>query len=142
MIRFDDQSSLGDEYAQSREAANAIGIKSAVYVPVPAGGAAVGVCVFRDAIDPFTDDDVALLQSFAVQAASAGSGLGREIPIRMAGVNAKARDQRAPEFVDDFASFVKRRKDPIGQSFDDAEVRSFVTIALLSGDEWLGNINL
>ena len=71
VIRFDDQSSIGDEYAQSRDAAAQAGIKSSVYVPAPTGGAAVGMCVFRGVIDPFTDDDVALLQSFATQAAHA-----------------------------------------------------------------------
>ena len=77
VIRFDDQSSIGDEYAQSRESANVVGIKSSVYVPVPTGGAAVGMCVFRGVIDPFTDDDVALLQSFAAQAANAVEGARR-----------------------------------------------------------------
>jgi GAF domain-containing protein len=78
VIRFDDQSTLGDEYAMSRDAANAIGARSSVYVPVPAGGTAVGVCVFRNVVDPFTDDDVALLQSFAVQAASAVENARRQ----------------------------------------------------------------
>ncbi len=84
VIRFDDQSALGDEYAQSREAAERIGAKSSVYVPVPAGGAAVGVCVFREVVDPFTDDDVALLQSFAVQAASAVESARRQQELRYA----------------------------------------------------------
>ena len=82
VIRFDDQSTLGDEYAQSREAAHAIGARSSVYVPVPAGGAAVGVCVFRHVVDPFTDDDVALLQSFAAQAASAVENARRQQELR------------------------------------------------------------
>jgi two-component system, NtrC family, sensor kinase len=82
VIRFDDQSTLGDEYAQSRDAANAIGARSSVYVPVPAGGAAVGVCVLRDVVDPFTDDDVVMLQSFAAQAASAVENARRQQELR------------------------------------------------------------
>lgn len=82
VIRFDDQSMLGDEYAQSRDAAAALGIKSSVYVPVPIGGAAVGMCVFRDEVDPFTDDDVALLQSFAAQAAHAVESARRADELR------------------------------------------------------------
>jgi GAF domain-containing protein len=78
VIRFADQSTLGDEYAQTRDAAVAIGARSSVYVPVPAGGAAVGMCVFRDVVDPFTDDDVTLLQSFAAQAASAVENARRQ----------------------------------------------------------------
>jgi GAF domain-containing protein len=82
VIRFDDQSTLGDEYAQSRDAANAIGARSSVFVPVPAGGAAVGVCVLRDVVDPFTDDDVVMLQSFAAQAASAVENARRQQELR------------------------------------------------------------
>jgi GAF domain-containing protein len=82
VVRFDDQSTLGDDYAQSRDAANRVGIKSSAYVPVPAGGAAVGVCVFRDVVDPFTDDDVALLQSFAAQAATAVENARRQQELR------------------------------------------------------------
>ncbi len=84
VLRFDDQSALGDEYAQSRQAATAMGVKSAVYVPLPAGGAAVGMCVFRAAVDPFSDDDVALLQSFAAQAASAVENARRQEDLRSA----------------------------------------------------------
>ena len=71
VVRFDDQSVLGDEYAQSREAAIAIGARSAVYVPMPSGGLPLGIVVFKRIVEPFTDDDVALLQSFAAQAANA-----------------------------------------------------------------------
>ncbi len=84
VVRFDDQSALGDEYATSRDAANVVGIKSSVYVPVPTGGAAVGICVFRGVIDPFTDDDVALLQSFAAQAANAVESARRADELREA----------------------------------------------------------
>ena len=82
VVRFDDQSSLGDEHAQTRESAHAVGIKSSVYVPVPTGGAAVGMCVFRGDIDPFTDDDVVLLQSFAQQAAHAVESARRADELR------------------------------------------------------------
>ncbi len=223
VLRFDDQTNLGAEYLQSREAAVHLGLRSAVYVPMPEGGAPLGIAVFKAIVDPFTDDDVILLTAFAAQASSAVMSsrrsaelamrntelteslklqaatnevltlisanpgdlrvvlngiaaragalcgateggvmlvdgdvlrfegdwstrttltIGREVPIPMAGVNLKARDQRAPVFVDDFSSFAKQRNDPIGQSFEDFEVRSFVTIALLRDDVWLGNINL
>ena len=71
VVRFDDQTTLGDRYAYSRDAAIAQGIRSAVYVPMPSGGLPLGVCVFKRIIDPFTDDDVAVLQAFAAQAANA-----------------------------------------------------------------------
>ncbi len=71
VLRFDDQSAIGDEYAQSRDAARESGVKSAVFVPIPAGGLALGIWVSKRVVDPFTDDDVALLQAFAAQAASA-----------------------------------------------------------------------
>ena len=71
VLRFDDQSALGDDYAQSREAALRMQTKSAVYVPLPTSGAPLGIYVARREIDPFTDDDVELLQSFAVQAGNA-----------------------------------------------------------------------
>ena len=223
VLRFDDQTTLGAEYLQSREAAVRLGLRSSIYVPMPEGGAPLGIAVFKAIVDPFTDDDVILLKAFAAQASSAVMSsrrsaelamrntelaeslklqtatsevltlistnpgdlrvvldgiaaragalcgateggvmlvdgdvlrfegywstrttltIGREVPIPMAGVNLKARDQRAPVFVDDFSSFAKQRNDPIGQSFEDFEVRSFVTIALLRDDVWLGNINL
>ena len=43
VLRFDDQSTLGDEYAQSREAAIRLGLKSAVYVPLPTSGPPLGI---------------------------------------------------------------------------------------------------
>ena len=222
VLRFDDQSVLGDEYAMSREAAITVGARSAVYVPMPSGGLPLGIAVFKRIVEPFTDDDVTLLQAFATQAANAvesarradelaarnaeldealqlqtatsevlrlisdhpgdlrvvldgiaaragalcgasegsvllvhgdvmrfecewpaAAGLiGREVPVAGAGVNLKARDQRAPVFVDDFAAFAKKRNDPIALSFDDGVGRSFVTIALFRDDTWIGNINL
>ncbi len=71
VLRFDDQSVLGDDYAQSREAAVLMQTKSSVYVPLPNTGAPLGIYVARSRIEPFTDDDVDLLQSFAVQAGNA-----------------------------------------------------------------------
>ena len=69
VIRFDDQSALTDPaFAQSVEAARNAGPKSALYVPLPAGGPAVGAAVFRTVIAPFSDDDVELLETLAVQA--------------------------------------------------------------------------
>ena len=71
---------------------------------------------------------------------------GRAVPVEAAGVNLKARDRRAPVFVDDFASFMTSRNDPIGISFSSlgGEVAhtSFATVALMQNDEWLGNLNL
>ena len=71
VLRFDDQAALGDDYTQSREAAINMGISSAVYVPLPTSGPPLGIAVFRTTIEPFTDDDVELLQSFAMQAGNA-----------------------------------------------------------------------
>jgi GAF domain-containing protein len=71
VLRFDDQSALGDEYAQSRDAAVLIKIKSSVYVPLPSSAAPLGIFVARREVEPFTDDDVEILQSFAVQAGNA-----------------------------------------------------------------------
>ncbi len=71
VLRFDDQSALGDEYAQSRDAAVTTKTKSSVYVPLRSSAAPLGIFVARREIEPFTDDDVELLQSFAVQAGNA-----------------------------------------------------------------------
>ena len=68
--------------------------------------------------------------------------VGREVPIALAGVNLKARDQRAPVFVDDFSALVRERDDPVGMSFEAFATRSFVTIALFRDDTWIGNLNL
>ncbi len=227
-LRFDDLSTLDDPmFADSRATAVAVDTKSGVYVPVPNASPATGVAVFRTAIDPFTDDEVALLEAFAVQAANAiasarmtaevaarnaalaealelqtatsevlrlisanpgdlravlqsilskaaeiceadggqvlirrgdvlvfesevllpgqASLLGKTVPVAGAGVNLKARDQRAPVFLDDFDAFVRSRSDPVGISFSQAANiagTSFVTVALMQNDEWLGNLNL
>ncbi len=71
VLRFDDQSALGDEYAQSRDAAVITKTKSSAYVPLLTSAAPLGIFVARREIDPFTDDEVALLQSFAAQADNA-----------------------------------------------------------------------
>ena len=68
--------------------------------------------------------------------------IGRTVPIAQAGVNLRARDQRAPVFVDDFMTLVSNTNDPVGRSFDEFSVRSFVTIAMFRDDVWIGNINL
>ena len=68
--------------------------------------------------------------------------VGREVPVALAGVNLKARDQRAPVFVDDFSALVRERDDPVGMSFEAFATRSFVTIALFRDDTWIGNLNL
>jgi GAF domain-containing protein len=67
---------------------------------------------------------------------------GREVSITSAGVNLTARDQRSPVFVDDFSAFVRKRNDPVGMSFDEFTVGSFVTIALFRDDTWIGNVNV
>ena len=72
VVRFDDQSTITDEaYAYSRKVAADVGFKSAVYVPVPGEGEAVGINALRGTITPFTDDEVELLQAFAVQVGNA-----------------------------------------------------------------------
>ena len=72
VVRFDDQSTVADEaYAYSRKVAADVGFKSAAYVPVPGEGEAVGINALRATITPFTDDEVELLQTFAVQVGNA-----------------------------------------------------------------------
>ena len=72
VLRFDDQSTLGDEaYAYSRKVAADVGFKSAAYVPVPGEGEVVGISALRMTVKPFTDDEVELLQTFAVQVGNA-----------------------------------------------------------------------
>ena len=71
VLLFDDQSVLGDEYTTAREQAIRLGLKSAVYVPMPSGRFPLGIVVFKRVVEPFTDKDVTLLQAFATQAANA-----------------------------------------------------------------------
>ncbi len=72
VIRFDDQSTVTDPaFSQSTEAAQLHGFKSVVYAPLPTEGLPLGISVSKTRIEPFTDEDVELLQAFAVQAAIA-----------------------------------------------------------------------
>ena len=69
---FDDQSTLTEpEYRSTAEEATTLGFKTSADVPLPAGGPAVGISVVKRVIDPFTDDEVALLEAFAAQAGNA-----------------------------------------------------------------------
>ncbi len=69
---FDDQSVLTDPtLRRSAEAAREFGIKSAAYVPLPAGGPAVGAAVMRSHVEPFTPEQLAMLETFAAQAGNA-----------------------------------------------------------------------
>ncbi len=71
-VVFDDQQSTTDpEQTTSRRAAHELGIRSAAYVPVPAGGPAAGLAVFKSIVEPFDDQDIAMLETFAVQAGNA-----------------------------------------------------------------------
>jgi GAF domain-containing protein/CheY-like chemotaxis protein len=71
-LAFDDQSNITDPgLAQSREAAQAIGIGSSVFAPLRSEGPPVGVGAFRLTVDPFTPDEIELLESFAAQAGNA-----------------------------------------------------------------------
>ena len=72
VVRFDDQSTVSDPaYSQSTETAQLFGFKSVVYAPLPVDGLPLGITVNKLRIEPFTDEDVELLQAFAVQAANA-----------------------------------------------------------------------
>ena len=71
-LAFDDQSEIPDPaYAQSVEAANAAGVRSSVFVPLTSDGPPVGVFAFRNTVDPFTPDEIELLETFATQAGNA-----------------------------------------------------------------------
>ena len=72
VLRFDDQSTVTDpEFEISAAAAREVGFTSAAYAPLPADGPPLGIAVFKRRVDPFTDEDVELLQAFAVQAGNA-----------------------------------------------------------------------
>ncbi len=71
-LAFDDQSNIPDEgFGQSIEAARLVGIRSSVFAPMSSDGPPVGVAAFRLTVDPFTDEEIELLQTFAVQAGNA-----------------------------------------------------------------------
>ena len=71
-LAFDDQSNITDPgLTQSREAGRAFGVRSSVFAPLPSGGPPVGVGAFRLTVDPFTESEIELLESFAAQAGNA-----------------------------------------------------------------------
>ena len=71
VLRFDDQSTVTDpEFEISAAAAREVGFTSAAYAPLPADGPPLGIAVFKRRVDPFTDEDVELLQAFACRPAT------------------------------------------------------------------------
>jgi hypothetical protein len=65
---LDDQSALTDPAQTSMvDAANTLGFKSSAYVPLPAGGPAVGISVTKSVVDPFTEGEVELVRMFAAR---------------------------------------------------------------------------
>ena len=71
-VVFDDQQATTDpEQATSRRVGHEYGIRTAAYVPVPAGGPAAGLAVFKPVVEPFDDKDIQMLETFAVQAGNA-----------------------------------------------------------------------
>ncbi|MEO7573960.1 MAG: GAF domain-containing protein [Acidimicrobiales bacterium] len=70
VISFTDQSTTEEpDFAQSRQAAIDLGIKSSVYAPLPTGGPPVGIAVYKRRVDPFLEEEIELLQAFVAQAA-------------------------------------------------------------------------
>jgi two-component system, NtrC family, sensor kinase len=71
-VVFDDQMNTDDPaQATSRRAAEENNIRSAAYVPVPAGGPPAGLAVTKRVVEPFDPDEIEMLESFAVQAGNA-----------------------------------------------------------------------
>jgi len=71
-LAFDDQSAVDDpDLAQSADAARYFGFRSSVFVPLGGDGPPVGVFAYRDRFDPFSTDEIALLEEFAAQAGNA-----------------------------------------------------------------------
>ena len=71
-VVFDDQLNTDDpDQATSRRAAEEHGLRSAVYVPVPAGGPPAGLAVMKRVVEPFAPDEIEMLEAFAVQAGNA-----------------------------------------------------------------------
>ncbi len=71
-LAFDDQSNIPDQgFGQSIEAARLLGIRSSAFAPMRSEGPPVGVAAFRLAVEPFTTDEIELLETFAVQAGNA-----------------------------------------------------------------------
>ncbi len=99
---------------------------------------AAALCDADDGAVLLRDGDV--LRAETVLRVDSESFLGREFAFDDDNVNVVARDQRAPVFVDDFQSFAL---DPIGIGIGkEFRIRSFSTVALMSDDEWIGNLNL
>ncbi len=71
-VVFDDQQATTDpEQATSRRVGQEHDLRTAAYVPVPAGGPAAGLAVFKRIVEPFDDEDIEMLETFAVQAGNA-----------------------------------------------------------------------
>ena len=71
-VVFDDQQSTTDPaQATSRRAGQDYGIRTAAYVPVPAGGPPAGLAVFKPIVEPFDPRDIETLETFATQAGNA-----------------------------------------------------------------------
>ena len=71
-LAFDDQSNIPEEgFAQSIEAARRFDIRSSAFAPLRSEGPPVGVAAFRLAVEPFTADEIELLETFAAQAGNA-----------------------------------------------------------------------
>ncbi|MGV6848833.1 MAG: GAF domain-containing protein [Marinibacterium sp.] len=84
------------------------GIRSVLFVPLMTDGAAIGtITVFRQAVDPFTDTEIALIETFAAQAVIAIDNVRqfRELQTRLdrekasaeiLSVISQSRDDEAP----------------------------------------------
>lgn len=71
-VVFDDQMHTDDpNQATSRRAAGEYGLRSAAYVPVPAGGPPAGLAVMKRILEPFAADEIEMLEVFAVHAGNA-----------------------------------------------------------------------
>jgi GAF domain-containing protein/ActR/RegA family two-component response regulator len=71
-VVFDDQMNTDDPaQATSRRAAEDSDIRSAAYLPVPAGGPPAGLAVWKRVVEPFDPDEIEMLEAFAVQAGNA-----------------------------------------------------------------------
>ena len=69
---FDDLSAeSAPELAFSRQRGRESGIRSAIYAPLPSEGPPVGVMAIKRVVDPFTPDEIELLEAFATQAGNA-----------------------------------------------------------------------
>ena len=72
-LAFDDQSNIDEPgFSQSVEIAQSAGIRSSVFAPIKSDGPPVGVAAFRRVIEPFSNDEIELLESFAVPGRQCG----------------------------------------------------------------------